>query len=157
MPSLRRIIAFAAALSVLCILSSYISTQSVLFRLDALEAPVPMGLSMQMIFADILGTLPLFAPIFGAGLLLGMLGAGFAERYIAERYIANRNIAIRNIAIRKGLIHAAAGFAAALTTLMIMEAAFGIVPIAGARSLAGALWISAAGALAGLIYRRLAR
>ncbi|WP_025771643.1 hypothetical protein [Thioalkalivibrio sp. HK1] len=139
---LRRIIAFAVSLLVLCALSSFISTQSVLHRLEALEATVPMGLSMQMIFKDILGTLPLFFPIFGTGLLLGLLGARLAERFFANP---------------KGVIHAGAGFICVLTTLMVMEAAFGIVPIAGARTLAGVFWMSLAGALSGLIYRRLAR
>lgn len=142
MALLRRIIAFAASLLVLCTLSSFISTQSVLARLDTLEATVPMGLSLQMILKDILGTLPLFLPIFGVGLLLGLSGARLAERFIANP---------------KGVIHAAAGFVAVMTTLMVMEAVFGIVPIAGARTFAGVFWISAVGALAGLIYRRIAR
>ncbi len=139
---LRHLISFAPALLVLCVLASFVSTQSVLGQLDAMDAPVPMGLSMQMIFEDILGTLLPFTLVFGVGLLLGLLGAALAERFIPNPW---------------GAIHAAAGFTAVLATLIIMEAAFGIIPIAGARSAAGMFWISTGGALAGLIYLRIAR
>ena len=107
-----------------------------------LEAPVPMGLALQMIFGDILGTLPLFLPIFGTCLLLGLLGAALAERFVPNPW---------------GAIHAVAGFSAVLTTLILLETVFGIIPIAGARSAAGMFWISAVGALAALIYLRIAR
>lgn len=133
--------AFLVALLSLIILGSLFHTQ---FVLNALPVPTPVSLSdnISTSLSDIIGLAPLYGAIMGAGLIVAFLIAIYVTKLAPSL---------------RWLVYAVAGFVAVITTLMIMKATFGLMPIAGARSLAGLLMQGVAGAIAGYVFTRISR
>lgn len=131
--------AFLVALLSLIILGSFFHTQ---FVLSALPVPTPVSLSDNIAtsLSDIIGMAPLYGTIMGAGLLVAFLIAIFVTKLAPSL---------------RWLVYAVAGFVAVIATLMIMRATFGLMPIAGARTVAGLLMQGVAGAVAGYVFTRI--
>lgn len=131
--------AFLVALLSLIILGSLFHTQ---FVLDALPVPIPVSLSdnISTSLSDIIGLAPLYGTIMGGGLLVAFLIAIYVTKLAPSL---------------RWLVYCVAGFVAVIATLMIMKATFGLMPIAGARSLAGLLMQGVAGAVAGYVFTRI--
>lgn len=131
--------AFLVALLSLIILGSLFHTQ---FVLNALPVPTPVSLSDNIAtsLSDIIGMGPLYGIIMGAGLLVAFIAAIFVTKLAPSQ---------------RGLVYIVAGFVAAVATLTIMKATFGLMPIAGARTMAGLLMQGVAGAVAGYVFTRI--
>lgn len=134
-----RLGAFIVALLSLVILGSFFHTQ---FVLSALPVPTPVSFSdnMSTTLSDILGLAPLYGAIMGAGLLIAFLIAMYVTKLAPSL---------------RWLVYLVAGFVAVIAALLIMKAVFGLMPIAGARSMAGLLMQGVAGAVAGYVFTRL--
>ena len=132
----RLLAAFVLAVLVAEILAALASTQFVLGELARLGVEIPFGDRLSMSVYDIVGMLPLYGTVIGVAFLIALPVAWL---------LAKRAPAMR------GLLFFAAGFVALVTAINIMDAAFGIMPIAGARTLAGLLTQGLAGGLAALV------
>ncbi|MDF1685891.1 MAG: hypothetical protein ACJAXQ_000998 [Parvibaculaceae bacterium] len=134
-----RLSAFVVALLSLVILGSFFHTQ---FVLSALPVPTPVSFSdnMSTTLSDILGLAPLYGAIMGAGLLIAFLIAIYVTKLAPSL---------------RWLVYMVAGFVAVIAALLIMKAVFGLMPIAGARSMAGLLMQGVAGAVAGYVFTRI--
>ena len=132
-PLLRRTLVFIAAVVATCVLASLFSTQFVLAGLQGIGIPIP--------FAD-LGILKALVPLAGIALLIAFLIAGLAVAKIG----GNRNAWF-----------AVGGFAAMVALLMIIKAALGVMPVSGARSIAGILFQGIAGGVGGVLFAYLTK
>ncbi len=138
---IRAILAFAAAVLLTSVLGSVFSTQFVIAGLEGIDVDVPTAARVEMTVAD-LGILETYLPAVAACFLPGFLIAGLcANRLGGSRY----------------LWYAAAGFSAFVIELKIIEAALALMPIGGARSLAGLGMQGVAGAVGGLAFAFLTR
>ena len=135
---LRPLGAFFLALLTLIILGTAVSAQYALSAIASLGADISFGTWISTTLQDIAGMAPLYGVIFGLALLLGLVGAAIAERFLA---------------LPRALIYAVAGFVAICTTFLAMTAAFyGIMPIAAARSWNGLIVQGLVGSLAAYVF-----
>lgn len=134
---IRRIVAFIVAALVAFIAASLIHTQIILAGLSDLGADVPLSLRVSTSFADLIGLAPAFGPVVAIALLLGLLVAGFARRFIP---------------LPRPLAFAIAGAGALATALWLMHLSFDITPIASARTTGGLLALCLAGAVGGVVF-----
>ena len=133
----RYIVAFIIAALVAFVAASLIHTQVILAGLSELGADVPLSLRMSTSLADLLGLAPAFGAVVAIALLLGLLIAGFARRFIPLPRLA---------------AFAIAGAAAMAATLWLMHLSYAITPIASARTTGGLLLLCLAGALGGMVF-----
>lgn len=131
--------AFLVALLSVIILGSLFHTQ---FVLNALPVPTPVSLSdnISTSLFDMISMGPVYGGIMGIGLLI----AFFIAIYVTKLAPSLR-----------WLVYTVAGFVAVIATLLIMEASLGLMPIAGARTMAGLLMQGVAGAFAGYVFTRI--
>ncbi len=141
---MRRLIRLSGAFvaSVLCaeILAAALSTQFVLHRLIELGIPIPATQRLAMTAHDIVGMLPLYGFTIGIAFAIALPVAG----WIGRRAPAWRQT-----------LYAAAGGIGIVTAILVLQAAFDIMPIAGARSLPGLIAQGLAGAVAGGLFAKL--
>lgn len=139
LPRKHNVVAFIASWLFFAIVGAGATTQFVLARLIDLGIDIPLIVRVSATLDDIAGLLltPLFAPIFGVGLLVAMLVGALIVRFIK---------------IWPKAVFALAGFAAIFTTFLLLRTAFDITPIAAARTTAGTLTMCVIGGLAGYIF-----
>lgn len=138
---LRLILAFLAAVVVTAAAAAAVSTQFVLAELSQLGVEIGIGDRLAMTAHDMVGMGVTYLPIVGVGFLLAFGVAALVIRYLLPQWSV--------------LGYTLAGFTAILAIMLIMIAAFGLVPIAGARSVAGMLGQCLAGALGGYLFARI--
>ena len=134
---IRRIAAFVVAALIAFATASLIHTQVILAGLTELGADVPLPLRISTSLTDLAGLAPAFGPVVAIALLLGLLIAGFARRYIP---------------LPRAMAFAIAGAGAMATALWLMQLSFDITPIASARTAGGLLLLCFAGGLGGIIF-----
>lgn len=134
---IRRIAAFVVAALVAFVAASLIHTQIILAGLSDLGADIPLSLRISTSLADLLGLAPSFGVVVAIALLLGLLVAGLARRYVP---------------LPRPLAFAIAGAGAMATALWLMHLGFDITPIASARTTGGLLMLCLAGALGGVVF-----
>lgn len=134
---IRRIAAFVVAALVAFVAASLIHTQIILAGLSDLGADIPLSLRISTSLADLLGLAPSFGVVVVIALLLGLLVAGLARRYVP---------------LPRPLAFAIAGTGAMATALWLMHLGFDITPIASARTTGGLLMLCLAGALGGVAF-----
>lgn len=137
----KHLVAFPAAVILTAVLASLCSTQFVLAELTALGIEISVSARIAMCFED-LGILRSLLPAVAACWLVGFPVAHALEARIG----GNRNAWF-----------VAAGGAALVGELLIMQAVLGVTAIAGARSLPGLLCQGVAGALGGYLFARMTR
>ncbi len=136
---IRRILIFiAAVLATLCA-ASLTHTQIILSGLSDLGAEIPFGVRLSTSLTDLIGLAPAFGSVIAIALLLGLLVAGAARRFIPLPRPAAFGIA---------------GGAAMATTLWLMQLSYDITPIASTRTPVGLLLICMAGVFGGVIFAR---
>lgn len=136
MPPLPRYLpAFFAAVICTSLLGSIASSQFVLAGLTGLGVEIPLADRLRMTVQDF-GILPALSAAVAAAFLPAFVIAAFIGRRFGGRRAC----------------FAAAGAAALVAELLIMEAVLGLMPIAGARSAAGLGALGVAGALGGLTF-----
>lgn len=138
---LRRLIAFVVAVLLASVLAVAASTQFVLAELAAVGVEFSMADRLAMTGHDILGMGVTYLPIMAVALLIGFVVAALVIRYLLPGW--------------QRVGYTLAGFVAVLAILGLMLAVFGLMPIAGARSLSGMLAQGLAGAVAGYLFARL--
>ncbi len=138
---LRVILAFLAAVVVSAALAAAASTQFVLAELARLDVAFTFGDRVAMTLHDIFGMASLYLPIFGVGLLIAFSVAALVIRFLLPGW---------------GVLgFTLAGFTAVLAIMGIAMLMFGLMPVAGARSLGGMAAQGVAGAAGGYLFARL--
>lgn len=139
MTFVRPTLAFLGALLVTIILGSMASAHFVLNGLTDLGVSIPVGDRISMMLEDIVGMGPLYGVLIGIGLLIAFIVAIFVTRLAPQL---------------RWFVYLVAGGTAVAVTLVTLKAAFGIMPIGGARTMGGFVTQVAIGALAGYLYVR---
>ena len=137
----RVILAFLAAVVVAGVLAATASTQFVLAELSGLGVAIPLGARLSMTAQDIVGMGTLYFPIIAVAFLIAFPVAALIVRFLLPGW------SIVGFTL--------AGFVAILSALLVMIAIFGLVPVAGARSIPGMLAQCLAGAAGGYFFARL--
>jgi len=140
MPSRQVVVAFAGAAVLASIAASVSSTQFVIAALGAIDVDVPLSTRLIMTVEDLAilrtllpATVACFLPAF----------------WVAEA-------AATALGGNRSLWLALAGGTALVAEILIIEAALGLMPIGGARTVAGLAMQGVAGALGGIVFARLA-
>ena len=133
------VLAFIVAVAVAGVTGSVVSTQFVIAALNSIDVAVPFGVRISMTVRDF-GILPTLLPAVAACFLPGFLVAGLCASKIGGSRIGWFTVA---------------GATALVAELMLMRAALGLMPIAGARSTFGMLSFALAGAAGGWVFARL--
>ena len=136
---LRIVIAFVLAVAATTALGSVVQSQFNLAALQALGTEVPLGVRIGTTSADLAGFSPTFGPLVGAAFFVAFLFTGLLRRWITARRTA---------------LYALAGAVAILAMVLIMQAVFGLQPIAAARGIFGFASLVLAGALGGALFAR---
>jgi len=138
---LRLILAFIAAVVVTEVAAAAASTQFVLGELGALGIDVSIGDRLITTGRDIVGMAPAYLPIIALGLVIAFPVAAAVVHWLLHGWA------------RIG--YPLAGFVAMITALLVMIQLMNIVPIAGARSIAGMFFQGLAGGLGGWVFVRI--
>ncbi|MEM7360197.1 MAG: hypothetical protein AAF431_13935 [Pseudomonadota bacterium] len=133
--------AFIAAVVTASILASIFSTQFVIAALQNIGVAIPLGTRLSMTVDD-LNILQTLLAVVGACFLVGFIIAGLAQRKLG----GNRKI-----------WYLVAGGSALLATLILMNTILQLMPIAGARTIAGLLMQGVAGAVGGWVFAWLSK
>ena len=133
---------FIAAVLACYVVASALSTQHVLGRVADMGLDVPLSVRLSSTAHDIVGMAPSFLPLIAIGCLIGFVVAALLARFAPGARTA---------------LYAAAGAVAVITIHLSLHAAFDIVPVASARTVAGLLGQGIAGALGGLTFSILTR
>lgn len=133
---LRLVAGFALSVLLAEALAALASTQFVLAELSGLGIDVSLADRVAMSLHDIAGMLPLYGGIIAMAFIIALPVAAWLSRRAPRLRAA---------------LYFAAGFVGLVTAIKLMNLAFDIMPIAGARSLAGLLVQGLAGGLAALV------
>ncbi len=136
---LRYVLAFVAAVLCTSLLGSVFSTQFVIAALAGIEVDVPLATRLTMTVRDF-GILPTLVPAIAACLLPGYVVAGLCARFFGGKHL---------------YWFAFGGATAVIALLLIMQAVLGLMPIAGARTVAGLLSFGFAGGVGGWLFSRM--
>jgi hypothetical protein len=138
----RRFGAWLLAVAVAYVLASATATQSVIGSLAGMGVDVQLGVRVQMTLSDIVGMANMFLPMVAFALLIAFMTAALLCRWLARWRLP---------------LYAVAGAAALVTIHLILHLAFGLTPIAIARTAGGLLLQGLAGAAGGVCYLLLIR
>lgn len=133
--------AFIAAVVTASIFASIFSTQFVIAALQDIGVSIPFGTRMSMTLDD-LNILQTLLAVVGVCFLVGFLVAGLAQGKLG----GNRKI-----------WYLVAGGTALICTLLLMNAVLQLMPVAGARTIAGLLMQGVAGAIGGWVFAWLSK
>lgn len=137
-----RLAAWLAAVAVAYSLAVLAATQAVVVRLEGMGVAVPLAERAAMSLRDLAGMAAMFLPMVAFALLAAFMCAALLRRWL-----------------RRGrpLLYFAAGATAVVAIHLCLHLAFGITPVAAARTGAGLALQGLAGGLGGLLYPSLAR
>jgi len=133
----RRLGAWLLAVAVAYLLASVTATQSVINNLSGMGVHVQPGVRMQMTLSDILGMANMFLPMVAFALLMAFMTAALLCRWLARWRLP---------------LYAVAGCVALITIHLTLHLAFGLTPIAIARTAGGLSLQGLAGAAGGVCY-----
>jgi hypothetical protein len=132
---------YAAAVAIAAVTGSVFHTQSILARLSAVGADIPLKMRVETTVSDFLGLAPQYGLVVAIALAVGFVVAALAKRLLKPL---------------APIAYPLAGAAALGAALALMAAAFdGITPIAGARGAVGFGLQCLAGGLGGLVFAAL--
>lgn len=138
MPQLLRLgLAWLLAAATTAFAGSVVQTQFSLAAITALGAPVPLGLRLQTTLQDLVGFAPTFGLVAATGFIVAFIVAALLHRLWPGR---------------RTVLYAAAGAAAILAALLLMNALLPVTGIGAARTAAGVLALAATGALGGWVF-----
>ena len=138
----RRLGAWLLAVAIAYVLASITATQSVVSKLTGMGLKVPLSDRLAMTLQDILGMANMFLPMVAFALLMAFMTAALLCRWLARWRLP---------------LYALAGATALVMIHVILHLAFGLTPIAIARSGAGLAIQGLAGAAGGICYILLIR
>ena len=138
----KRLGAYLAAVAVAYLAASLTATQAVVASLAGMGVDVGLSDRLAMTLKDIAGMAPMFLPMVAFALLVAFLSAALLCRWLARWRLP---------------LYLLAGAVGIVCIHLGLNLAFGITPVAVARSGAGLLTQGVAGALGGLTYLGLTR
>lgn len=133
---------YLAAVAVAYLLASVLATQAVVHSLAGMGVAVGLSDRLAMTTRDIAGMANMFLPMVAFALLVALMAAALLNRWL-NRW--------------QDLLYAIAGGSAVVTIHLTLNLAFGITPLAIARSPGGLALQGLAGAGGGLVYLWLIR
>lgn len=133
------LLALLASAAVTALLASISSSQFVIAGLQAIDVDIPYSTRLSMTVADF-GILTVLLPAVLACFLIAFLVAGFCAARLGGSRIG---------------WFIAAGATSLVAELLIMQGVFGVMPVSGARSVAGLLAQGVAGAVGGYLFARI--
>jgi len=134
---IRKLAAYLLAIIVAYLLASITATQSVIARLAEMGIDVNFADRLRMTLHDIAGMAGMFLPMIAAGFLAAFLLTALLCRWLGRRPIA---------------LYILAGAIALITIHLTLNLAFGITPVAIARTTGGLLIQGLAGAVGAYLY-----
>lgn len=137
-----RLAAFLAAVGIAYVLASVMATQSVVASLAGMGVEVGPAGRLTMTLNDIAGMAPMFLPMVAFALLIAFLSAALLCRWL-HRW--------------RGPLYLLAGATGVVCIHLGLHLAFGITPVAAARTGVGLLLQGVAGAAGGYSYLTLVR
>ena len=137
---------YLLAVAVAYLLATLAATQAVVARLAGMGVRVPFDDRLAMSLRDIAGMAPMFLPMVAFALLVAFLAAALLCRWPVRLPLQWRVP-----------LYALAGAAALVTIHLVLHLAFGLTPVAIARTPQGLLLQGIAGACGGLAYVLLVR
>ncbi len=137
-----RLVIYLAAVAVAYVLAAGASTQSVVASLAGMGIDVGFAGRVEMTMRDLLGMAGMFLPMVAFGLLIAFMTAALVCRYWSSARMPR---------------YLAAGACARVCIHLGLHLAFGITPIAIARSTGGLVVQALAGAAGGAVYVLLSR
>ena len=132
-----RLAIYLAAVATAYLLASITATQSVIYSLRGLGVEISIGERASMTLQDIGGMAGMFLPMVAFGLLIAFMATALICRYWSQWRLP---------------LYITAGAIALLCIHLALNLAFEITPVAIARTPAGLLVQSIAGAAGGFIY-----
>ena len=137
-----RLAIYLAAVVVAYVLASVFATQSVVSSLADMGLALSFGERLSMTLKDLGGMAGMFLPMVAFGLLIAFMTTALICRYKGQW---------------RTPLYILAGAVAVICIHLALEAAFGIIPIAVARTAGGLFSQGLAGAAGGLTYLVLSR
>lgn len=134
---LGRLMAWLLAVAVAYLLATVTATQAVVASLQGMGVDVGFGLRLSMTLRDVAGMAPMFLPMVAFALLIAFMTAALLCRWLARWRLP---------------LYLLAGAAALVSIHLGLHLAFGITPIAVARSPAGLALQALAGAAGAYCY-----
>jgi len=137
-----RLAIYLSAVVVAYLVAAITATQSVVSRLAGMGVPVSFTERLSMTLSDIVGMAGMFLPMIAFGLLIAFMATALICRYRNQWRVP---------------LYIIAGAAALVCIHLALNLAFGITPVAIARTTAGLAMQAIAGAAGGLTYVLLSR
>lgn len=134
---IRQLAAYLLAVIVAYLLASITATQSVIARLAEMGVEVNFVDRLRMTLHDIAGMAGMFLPLIAAAFLVAFLLSALLCRWLGRRSIA---------------LYVLAGAVALIAIHLSLNLAFGITPVAIARTTGGLLIQGLAGAVGAYLY-----
>ena len=134
---IRKLAAYLLAIIVAYLLASITATQSVIGQLSQMDVEVNIADRLSMTLHDIVGMAGMFLPLIAAGFLVAFLLTALLCRWLARR---------------PTVLYVLAGAVALIAIHLILKLAFGITPVAIARTPGGLLRQGLAGAVGAYVY-----
>ncbi len=139
---IRMLGAYLLSILTAYVLAAIMSTQWVVFNLGDMGLPISFGQRISMTGHDLIGMAGMFLPMIAAGFLAAFLLTSLLIRWLGQW--------------RSGLF-ILAGAVALISVHLLLNIAFGITPVAAARTWAGLLAQGMAGAAGGYVFTLLLR
>ena len=140
----KKFTVYLAAVLASYLLASVVATQHVANALVSMGIGLGARDRLSMVFSDLLGMSLSLLPMIAFGLLFAFLAAALLLRLLPG-----------SRPWRRPFLYVLAGFTALVTIHVAMNLAFGLTPIAVARTNTGLLMQGMAGAVGGYLYLRL--
>lgn len=137
-----RLAIYLSAVVVAYLVAAITATQSVVSRLAGMGVPVSFTERLSMTLSDIVGMAGMFLPMIAFGLLIAFMATALICRYKNQWRVP---------------LYIIAGAVALVCIHLALNLAFGITPVAIARTTGGLALQAAAGAAGGLTYVLLSR
>lgn len=138
----RRLGYYLAAVAIAYGLASIFATQSVISSLADMGVAVPVADRINVTLRDLAGMASMFLPMVAFALLMAFMTAALLCRWLSRWRL---------------LIYLVAGATALIGIHLMLQLAFGLSPVAAARTAGGLMLQGAAGAVGGLCYLALIR
>jgi len=133
----RRLGVWLLSVMVAYLLASVTATLSVISRLTGMGLDVSLGDRVAMTLRDIVGMAGMFLPMVAFALLMAFMTAALLCRWLSRWRLP---------------LYALAGAVALVTIHLVLHLAFGLTPIAIARTAGGLVLQGLAGAVGGICY-----
>jgi hypothetical protein len=132
-----RLVIYLSAVVVTYLFAAVAATQSVISSLAGMGVPVDLTGRLTMTLKDLVGMAGMFLPMVAFGLLIAFMATALICRYFGQWRIP---------------LYVLAGATALVCLHLALNLAFGITPVAAARTAAGLVIQGLAGAAGGLTY-----